>query len=316
MVFLLCFTAALALTDEVGGHAWDERLYELVYQAEVHGKAAQSLEQLYALLPESDEAKETRLAIIRAISVVKRTLPPKIELDTGQTPQSVIVSAKAVICKDRLAYFLAQGAWFELGDWLGPLRIVDINLGQVVFEDTQNHAFTLPLPRLSEAEPSPTAEGGKFLEAPLGDILAFATRQASLNYYFPSGFNTSVSGYFAVPDWQALIDQLCHKSGIIWTRRLGSIVFERGARKNDLDTMLRGIDTKNRLLGDLLQEIADTVGLELVIFDEGLVEVAIDLHSADQPWDEALDCLSIMNGFNWATVPQKNGQDQLVVTRN
>lgn len=316
MGLLICAAAVFAMSGDASHHHWQDRLYELVYQAEVHGKAGESLNQLHQILTETDHGTPDRLAIIRAISVVKRNMAPKIELAPGQTPQSVIVSAQAVICKNHLAYLFAQDIWFELGDWLGPLRIVDMDLGQIVFEDTQNHSFTLPLPRLAESEPDASADGGKFLGAPIGDILAFSARQASLNYYFPSGFNTSVVGYFPVPDWQSLIDQLCHQSDIIWTRRLSSIVFERGTRKNNFETMLRGIDTKNRMLGDLLQEIAETVGMELIIFDDGLTDVAIDLHLADQPWDEALDCLSIMNGFNWATVPQKNGPDQLVVTQN
>lgn len=293
----------------------DLLLHKLVYQAEVHRRSQEGLEQMRVLL-ENNRNPSGRTAIIRAMSVIKKSINAKVQLAPDQPVSTLIRQSQAIILHPPFAYLYSQGVWLELGDWIGHSRIMDITFQQISLEDSDQQQKTLPLPRLLENEPSQNGEGGKFLNAPISEILAFATRQDGLNFFFPSAFNDTVSGFFPVPDWQRLIDQLCQQAQIIWTRRHGSIVFELGTPNPNLGTMIRGIDTKNRRLGSLLQEIADIVGLELVVFDENLREVAIDLYLADQPWNEVLDCLSIMNGFNWALVPQKEGSGQLIVTRN
>lgn len=291
------------------------QFYELIYQAEVHGKSRESIAQFYELL---DQAKsiEDQQAVIRALSIVTKShasREPKANLvDFAR----VLQNTQAVIVHPPQAYLLVAQQWFGLGDWIGDYRLMRIDFSQVVLENEQREQRYVSLPQLQNQQPNQSTVGTKLFEASVRDVLAFATRKMSLNYFIPSDFKQSFTGYIAAQDWQNLIDNLSNQSNIIWTRRRGSIVFERGQTKANSATMISGIDTKNRLLGSLLEEIANTVGLELVLFDETLVDVAIDLYLADQPWNEALDCLSLMGDFHWDMVSQENGTLQLVITRN
>lgn len=226
------------------------------------------------------------------------------------------METRAIILHPPYAYLYNQGYWWELGDWIGSYRIMDVSFAQVTLEKQDGEQSTFSLPRLANGAPLNANKGSVLINAPVREILAFATRQQSLNFFLPSIIEKELSGFFTDDDWQTLIEDLCAASQLIWTRRLGSIVYEQSNPNTNQNTMIQGIDTKNRLLGSLLQEIADTVGLELIIFDDNLRDVALDLYLADQPWNEALDCLSIMSGFTWAMVPQANGPGQLVVTRD
>lgn len=293
----------------------DQGFHHLIYEAEVYGHTDQSLEKLRGFLGEATSLAQ-RQAIIEAMSVVKKSASTKIEVPQDQTAQGLFLQTQAVILQPPFAYFYNQGSWWELGDWVDEKRIVAMNFTQITLEDTSGEQSVFPLPRLGAEEPGKTSSGSKLLQVPVSEVLAFATRKEKLNFFLPSSINDSITGFFPEDTWQRLIDRLCTQTGLIWTRRPGSIVYERSQHQNNLGTMIRGIDTRDRRLGSLLQEIADMVSLELVVFDEDLRDITIDLYLADQPWAEALDCLSLVAGFSWAMVPQANGSGQLVVTNN
>lgn len=293
----------------------ETRFHALLYQAEVHGKVDESIAQLQQMLGDSIQPEEQK-TILRVLSLVKKQKPLKLNTRSTERLFAALQDTRAIILSPPFAYLFTQGVWLELGDWVGPYRVMEIGFSQIQLENDLQEQRMVTVPSLARGEPQNIAVGSKFIDAPVGEILGFATKKLSLNFFFPSAYTDHLEGFFPESDWQGLIDQICTQSQIIWTRRMGSIVFEPGHIASNSSTMIRGIDTRNRNLGSLLQEIADIVGLELILFDESLNDVAIDLYLADQPWNEALDCLSMMTGFNWAMVPQEHGSGQLVVTRN
>ena len=312
MVLLLAILCLVTEDSRVSLN--DAPFHRLIYEAEVHHKTEESLEKLRMLLADATEA-EARQTIIRAMSIIKKSVASALRVPEGQSTQSFLLQTRAMILAPPFAFLYNQGSWLELGDWIEDYRIISVSFDNITLEDASGRRAAFSLPRLPQDEQVNANAGAILLDAPVGEILDFATRKESLNFFLPSSINVRLSGFFPETDWQSLIDSLCARSGLIWTRRLGSIVYERGNPQTNLSAMIRGIDKKNRLLGSLLEEIATTVGFDLVVFDENLREVAIDLYFEDQPWNEALDCLAITAGFNWAMVPQADGPGQIVVTR-
>lgn len=286
-------------------------LEQWIYRAEVFGQKQTALTALRNLLSEGDLP---RREVIRAIGVVNAGIDLDNDrgLDAAHAETLLRQTAGTAAFRDR-HFALINGRWRLLGDWVGPYLIVAIEPEELVVEHAGGYErrFNLTL-----TQPLEDNRRNRYLAldgARLGDVLAFICDRERLNSYIPSDINTHISGVYIVADWWTLLDQIAANHNIQWTRHLDNLVFQTKNKNQEPAQPLIGIYGKNKNLGALFQTIAENFGMELVL-DEEFADVEVDIHNEEQPWNEVLDCLALMNGFQWV-LTENRGHRRLVIQK-
>ncbi len=297
IVILLVFLPLFSLAGESNQMA--RELRASVYRAEVLGEAAAALNDLRMMLGRAEES-DHRAEIVRTIAIVKMEAPRPFP---AAPPALVASRAMAVLAYRGNAHLYVSGRWLELGDWLEEGYLSQI----------RPEGFFLTTPGTPPREWAMNQFNGfspiwkenedycVVNEVRVGDLLELISKREGLSSFFPSAIQNKVSGVFPLSSWQGFLDRICEEAGIQWTRRRDNLVFRAGlSSENDLFPKIN-LDRKNQNLVTFLQNLAEAMSLELVL-DEGLGDINVDIHLQDQAWDEVLDCLSIMNGFNWSLI--------------
>jgi hypothetical protein len=279
----------------------------LVYRAEVHGQREESLEGLYALLVRApqDQHKE----IVRAMAVIK--YPQREAAPTADRVLASLSRPRAMLHHRAMAYVLADEHWLALGDWVGDYFLAAADRDQLVLE-TLDGLRQVVRPQISVEPASGEADWCLLEGADLRLVLSFVAKRMGLNSFTSSEIDLELSGSFPIPDWLSLLDQLCKSSEISWTRRRDNVMFFPEAGLTKAAGMFKRLDRKGENLGRFLQVLADTFGMDLLL-DERLADTHVDIHVEEQPWDETLECLAIMNGFNWDLIQQAGEKPKLVI---
>ncbi len=307
---LLAFALVLAWggTD---GRDWTVR--EWVYQAEVHGRRAEALDALRELLSSRAGDAGAHARVVRAISAVKRpaqTNAPAMSL----TPEDLARPLIAAACQGQ-GWLQADGLWLELGDWIGGgFFLAGVQAAGVVLERVDGFSIRA----LFEKPPAQAPDGDFILlrGADAGDALGFVAKREGLNSYVPSALERKLDGVYALDGWAGFLDRICEETGVYRTRRRDSLVFHLNIAGTAAPAeRITLVDRKNESLGDFLQSLAEAFDMELVL-DDSLAEVAVDIQLQDQPWDEALDCLSLMNGFSWFLASAPGERDKLYIQQD
>ena len=300
----LCLPASSA-TDEL---SLDGSIRELIYQAEVHQRSDWSLKQLRQLLQTAaDQAARRR--IVRAIATVNDPLARL--MPEGARLELALHRPQALVRYRHAAYFLVEGLWLGLGDWLGDQFVLEIDERGTLLEARNG------LQRRLDFEIAPvedlTAGYCLLFGAEIDDVLFFISRREGLNAFIPQGISGAIEGRYQVDDWLTLLDCICAEYGISWTRRRDSVVF---TRENDnrkvLSQRTKDLFLKGESLMVFLQDFATSFDMGLIV-DDRLSEMTVNLHSENQTWDEVLDCLAIAHGFAWDLIQETGERPQLVV---
>lgn len=290
----------------------DFRIREWVFQAEVYERRDEALRALEQMLAsEQNGQAEVRDNIVRAISVVKRGLPTA--LDQPVIDPAHLNRPEAVIRNDGLSWLLVKGVWLSLGDWVGEYYLKQINTNSVFLvhaEGMTTEAVFADAPLIDT-----TASSAVLTGAGLRDVLTFISRKEGLNSFVPSEIEVQVSGVLQFQDWMGLLDQLCAMADVTWTRRRDNMIFSSRTFSNQLAAArIARVDRKDESLGLFLLNLANTFEMELVI-DDRLFDTKVDIQLQDQPWDEILDCLSIMNGFTWFLAREPRERPRLIIQK-
>jgi len=289
---------------------------ELVYQAEVFGRVDTSLSALRALLSQASTQAE-RQATIRAIGIIKHPAGPKQIPLMGAGLLETLRHPQAMVRHKNFGFLLVEGTWLECGDWLEEHFIREIMETGLTLESLPGHprpiAFA-PFPEILEQDvPDDLLVRG----ASIRDILAFVSHQAGFNAFIDPDIDHTISGAFPIHDWLTLLDRLCIRYDIIWTRRGENVIFRLESSKlSHAGELIRGRGRKVENLVTFLQEIADSFDMELLLLSDELSNETIDHHYADQPWEEVLECLSMSNAFTWSLIKEQNERPKLVIHKN
>ena len=305
MVLLVLASAALLFNPDDTAFT----LKEIVYSAEVHGRREAAAESLRAML-ETQGDQEMRRRIIRAMSVVKHGASEPL---TGSETSEILANAsrpQALILYRNIGRVLVVGHWLESGDWLGDYFLLEANPQKLVLEHRDGLLQEVALVPVIEDVDAPLAV---FFQADIRDALTFLTRQLGLNSFIPSGLDREVSGSFPFDDWLSLLDGVCNKTEMTWTRRGESLIFRMKNTRIEAET-IKLVDRRNEDLVTFLQNLALTFDMELIL-EGDLSEIKIDIHLQDQPWDEVLECLSIMNDFTWFLIREPNERARLFIQK-
>ena len=287
-------------------------LQELIYQAEVFGRTKTALNQLRDLLWASPD-REGRAAVIRAIAIVNYPLP-RVPLDEAVFSRSWPQPPRAVVIYGNDAFLLVADQWVRLGDWVGDRYIREIGRDEVILVDSEGFQSRLPLPP-HPAQSLSEGPGCFLFGAQAGEILSFISRQNHLNSFIPSGINRRLNGFFPVEDWLSLLTLICSELEISWTRRRDNVMFHQEKKVLSLGAeTIRQLNRKNENLAEFLHNLALRFDMELIL-DEGLGDINVDINLEDQPWDELLDCLALLNGFTWFLVREPGEKTKLVIQR-
>lgn len=290
----------------------DYEIRAAVYQAEVLGELDAGLDTLRAILSRAVEPTQRAVAVA-AIAAIKHPLPRPSALSRSSLAAE---TAQAILCRRGNAYLLCSGHWFELGDWLGDVYLAQIRPTGLVLATLDGSEREHAMAQFHDL-PTTLMESGDYCvlaRARAGDVLEFITKRAGLGSFFPSAIQKKISGTFAVSDWQGFMDQVCEEAAITWTRRRDNVVFRGGPYAESIPFPRINLDRKNQNLVTFLQNLARDMKLELVL-DEGLGDISVDVHLQDQAWDEVLDCLSIMNGFNWSLIREGADPPKLFIQK-
>ena len=311
MALFLVPLMGVSLADEL-----DLAIMEEVYRAEVHGKPEDGLRRLREMLGDhADPVHRTR--IVRAISVIKRNLPmPGLRADTRESALGLLRAPEAVFLLPQQSNLLVGGIWLELGDWIDDLFILDIDGRRILLESRDGFPREITLP-----EPTRQLENGRpgcvLFQANIGDVLGFISKQEGLNSFMTSEIDAQISGYHPIPDWLTFLGRICKESRITWTLYRENVMFrpEKTEVPSEPNAMNKiSIDRKNERLNSFLQSLADTFDMELVL-DDRIGDINVDIYLEEQTWEEALDCLSIMNGFAWFLVKEPKEKPRLIIQK-
>ncbi|CAM2005137.1 hypothetical protein [Acanthopleuribacter pedis] len=311
----LVFVAWSPLHSEEPGSLYQPNLdlERLIYRAEVFGQKQAVLSTLRGML--QDERRTAHRTIIRAIGVVNAGQDidgdRKLEANAAET---MLRGTTATVAFRGVKYALVGGRWRRLGDWVGPYLIAAIEPEHILAEHDSGYERRFNLVPKGRLEPANFQRYASFHGADLGDVLAFICDRERLNSYIPSGINTPVNGVYVITDWWTLLDEVSQHNQIQWTRHLDNLVFQPKDQQHEPSSQpLIGIYGKNKNLGALFQTIAENFGMELVL-DEEFADVEVDIHNEEQPWNEVLDCLALMNGFQW-WLTENRGHRRLVIQK-
>lgn len=301
-------TASVPFAEETR----DEVVTALIYQAEVFGERDAAIDQLrHRLLKATSEDQIGQW--VRAMAIVKQPLtqhqfPALMSslVESGLPPQ-------AVINLGGMSYLRTADFWVELGDWVGGRYVRQIEPGRIVLEspDRQQMEHLLSTPPIEMGDGS----HGRcvLVNADAVSVLSFVAAQTGLNFFIHSSLERRLSGVYVFPDWLTLMDAVCRDAGIMWTRRRDNVIFRHNPTATNSEIM-SGIDRRGENLADFLQQLARAFDMELVMDDE-LADIQVDIVLEDQPWDEVLDCLSIMNGFTWNQIRDATGRARLLIQK-
>ena len=280
---------------------------ELVYQAEVYERPDESLEALRTMLCQTPEPD---VEVVRAMAIVK--YPSRPRQRTGGVFFSQLERPKALLTFQNQSWLLVNQNWLELGDWVEDYYLLAMDHRHLLLETRDGFRREI---RLEGMAPHGLAEDDHctLAGAEAGLLLSFVSARAGLNWFIPTDLNQALSGFYAVPDWMTLLDRVCERAGISYTRRGESVVFHKG--KGGQQSNVGVMDQRNVYLGRFLQELAENFDLE-VILDERLADLTISFYAEEQPWDEILDCLAVAHDFSWQLVPHAREKSKLVVTLN
>ena len=311
IVWLLAGLCCAAVAQSPGPSTLGPDLRELIYQGEVFDRRAESLAVLRDLLAAAEPTE--RRAIVRAMAALKHpdTKPVKVAL-SGDWLRDLERPRALIRHRGQMLVLSATAGWLELGDWLNDYFLVDIQPPRLLLETWDGFPKEVILKRLDLPEERPD-DWGMLRGAKAGEVLSLISKKAGLNSFIPSEINRQISGFFPAPDWLTFLDRVCEQAEVSWTRRRDSVVFSlehSAVAKNS--GIIRSMDRKNENLARFLIDLAQTFGMELLL-DERLAEVNVDIHTQDQPWHETLDCLAIMNGFNWDLLHQPGEKPKLVI---
>ncbi len=294
----------------LGAEGTDRDLRELVYQAEVFGRESESLVVLRQMLSGASGDRSRQIAW--ALAMVKFRQPRPEDADAllvGLARPAALVNYRG------MGYLLVGTRWLELGDWLGSNFLVAIESDRIILQNRDG--FQQEIARLEASEPL-QANQCLLQGAPLADVLAFAARNADLNSFLPSNLTRSINGRYPISDWVSLLDQVCRATGVIWTRRGDSVIFS--TKPETVAAVVSKRESFTRRGQDLqsfLHWLSERFDLELVTeaVATELLDTRVDIYAQDQSWEETLDCLAVMNGFNWAKI-EDEGRPKLVITPN
>lgn len=286
-------------------------LEQWIYRAEVFGQKQTALAALRSLLGENSLPRRD---VIRAIGIVNagHDLDNDRGLDAAHAETLLRQTAGTAAFRDR-HYALINGRWRLLGDWVGPYLIVAIEPEEIIVEHAGGYERRFNLTLTQKLDNNRRNQYLALDGAGLGDVLAFICDRERLNSYIPSDINTRISGVYVISDWWTLLDQIAANHHIQWTRHLDNLVFQAKNKTQEPAQPLIGIYGKNKNLGALFQTIAENFGMELVL-DEEFADVEVDIHNEEQPWNEVLDCLALMNGFQWV-LTENRGHRRLVIQK-
>jgi len=302
-VFSMLWPAGVA-----DGPAAEVPIRELIYQAEVHQRVSWSLAQLSQRLENAAEPAARR-DLVKAMAIIKDAMPRV--LPDNPLPFTALHRPRALVRFRNEAFFLVEGLWLELGDWLGDQFVLDVDLSGLLLE-TRNGLQRRVDFDLAAPQDLP-ANFCLLFEADIDDVLFFIARREGLNTFIPQNIDGPITGRYALDDWLTLLDCICSEFGISWTRRQHSVVFEiESAKRTALRQRTKSLFRKGENLIVFLQDFVETFDMDLIV-DERLSEITINIHSENQPWDEVLDCLAIANGFTWDLVGGIGDRTQLVV---
>ncbi len=294
----------------LGGEGPDPGLRELVYQAEVFGREAESLDALRQMLPGATNERVRQIAW--ALAMVKFRQPRPVDADALIAG---LARPTALVNNQGMGYLLVGTRWLELGDWLGSNFLVAIEPDRIVLQNRDG--FQQEIARLEAAEPL-AANQAQFQGAPLAEVLTFVARNARLNSFLPSDLTRSLNGSYPITDWLSLLDLVCRGTGVLWTRRGDNVIFTTKSEAVAATVTKREtFSRRGQNLQSLLHWLSERFDLELVTEATAadLLDTRVDIEAENQSWEETLDCLAVMNGFSWTKI-EDEGRPKLVITRN
>ncbi|CAM2065554.1 hypothetical protein SCOR_09240 [Sulfidibacter corallicola] len=314
---LLFWLPCVGFVEPRTGHrGHDFSIDQWIYRAEVHNQKQASLTALRDLLKRTVSPTQ-KARLIRAIGIVNRGLQPKLKIQDRFEAEKALRNPAGVVRFQGEQFALIRGQWLSPGDWVGPFFLMEVRMEQLVVEHQSGYQRELFLPSLENgisAEDLVDADACRFFAADARDVLAFISGRERMNSYIPSEVNP-ISGVFVIADWWSLMDRVSSEVGLQWTRHLDNLVFQSAVQGTQTKTpKIKGIFGKNQNLGALFQNLAESFDMELVL-DDGLADVEVDIHNEEQPWNEVLDCLAIMNDFSWSLVKDES-HTRLVIQKD
>lgn len=291
----------------------EDQVRDWIYRAEVFGERDTAVSALRRELAEASPAYHRQL--VEAIGIISHDEPTELrELDSTAALEAMSM-AEAVITFKRQAFVLIGGHWLQLGDWVGPFFLLALDNEHFLLKHEEG--FQKIIHRPEQLRGNGTIDGAWLKDAELADILNFVSRRQKLSSFIPSRIKTRISGFVPFNDWFAFLDRICRENGISWTRHAENLVFHPDTEPSTAASVgrIKGMDRKNINLGAFLQNIAENFNMELIL-DEGLGDVKVDVHTGDQPWDEVLECLAIMNGFSWTIAEVGRGPSKLIIQKD
>ncbi len=237
----------------------------------------------------------------RDIRLVARALA---HLDEESVPEAVdLAPSEGRGQMGAYRFFFMDGQWFGCGDRLGSYFVLDIEAQTLTLEAQDGRLQTLSLPPWNSEGNGLFCPGIAVLPA-----LRFCARRANLNLWAPIAIKAT-DRLIHGSSWIELVDELCRANGLAWTKHQQSIVLRDKVTSNKAGLTVSG----HRDLGSFLQFIARALDLELIM-DDTISHIQIDVEADSTDWQEALDCVAIMNGLEW-TITRDNEKPRLIVTQ-
>lgn len=299
MTLLLLFSLLIQQSDH-------QTIRELVYQAEVYNQHEQSLEALKLMLMVAEPQERTHL--VKAIALLN-------EGRNARAHESVmprVAEPQGVIFNRGSIFLMAEGHWLELGDWIGDYYLDNVLQDRIHLRTRDG---LLKEVMLVDPLPEELYQICIFRRAPAKELLAFLARQAQLNAFLPSNIATLITGELPLSDWLSILDIVSRESNLDWSRRRDNVVFVPYQEDLGLTDRFKTFTQSGVNLEFFLRQLAKTFDLELIV-DPRLKKINVDIYADEQPWDETLDCLAMMNDFSWDLSKESGERNKLVIMKN
>lgn len=283
--------------EEASGEAADVIL-EAVIMAETEGKNDEAHRKLIEyLVHHRDMEAGNRALFARAIAHLSNP-------SAGDWPSTNEVAGQGRL--GGYSFVFVAGQWLGLGDWYQGHYLLRVDGQSATFRHANESVRIVPF---AENLGALTGDGLQ------GDIdavipaLRFCARRAGLNLLTP-GFSGGQPIAARAGSWIELIDSICRQNNWVWTKLQQSVVLDLANpyAGDRLSLDMRG----QRDLGSFLQHVAQAMNLDLYL-DDTISHLVVDVSAETMDWQEALDCIAIMNDLEWS-ITTNTPRSRLIVT--
>lgn len=269
-------------------------LIDALIEAEVHENPEQAQTLIVDFLMTGADLPEIDLALIAETLALLRPM--------DQGPPDIDLEITGIGKLGHYSFVCANGVWMGIGDhWMG-YWLKSIQPKSLVFTNNSG-----AIKEVSHAMPQ--VASGQLVCSDEGVLHAirFCARHANMNMWTPASVATRPTTAHG-SSWIELIDALCKANELTWSKHQNSIVVRAYTPRTTSTLTASGHSD----LGTFLQGVARTLDLELLI-DDAVANIQIDVDASATDWQEALDCVAILNDLEW-TITKDALHPRLIVT--